>query len=180
MSAFGSEDYFKPFPGQISCVVRFDAYPSFEKQEHWCIDGRYLLSWTTLRDDPVVNDDVEGRLTNTSRHRDRRKVYLPRGLALEIQQLWLALLLDARVSASPPGGLDGTNYVFGAVLGSQRFRGDTWSYEEDLPPKWTAELGNAIVVFSRASDRSYSELRTKLRIARSKIYSYYEKRGSLP
>lgn len=148
----------------------FSMEPAFENGQEWQLvetNGQSLLMQREFPLGVASAADIDAR----------QRTVAPETARL-IVEIWINTVRETRYPRCSVAGLDGTTYRFSAFApGIGPMRGEAWSPQDDLPPRWLAEIGGRILDFAKDPDADEHQLRLELREARDRLFRYLKDHG---
>jgi len=171
------DEHLQPFTPEIfvdirpyDCVASFHEEHTFSPEQHWCLievgDAYEVQVWTERSQ--LGQSDVP--VPKTSKP-------IASELAQRIRQLWLRSVLQARYSPAPSTVTDATVVTFTVrrYAAEERLYAMTLSPISDHPPRWLADLGQAIFIAAMQDGLDSTSLSREVQRVTRKVEAFYRR-----
>jgi|GEM_PF-3869158 len=93
--------------------------------------------------------------------------------AAVIYDVWANVILETKYPKTPSGGLHGISYYFSTwIRGWGTIEGQTWSPEDDAPPKWMVDLAWNLKKWAEAKPKKRDAIWREVEQVSEKILDY--------
>jgi len=105
--------------------------------------------------------------------RPKHKVSMGLDEAAIIYDVWANMILETKYPKTPSGGLHGITYYFTTFIrGWGTITGQTWSPEDDAPPKWMVDLSWNLKNWAEAKPKQRDSIWSEIKQGSEKILDY--------